>query len=212
MPSHHSGVAAVLAVDAVDLGRTRLLREVVVDRTLDALPVGVVDDHERRVRRDSGSIEPHAVELLLVLVRRCRSSRRRPCARRARRRAERLERIALDQRRRPARSARGSPRAARGCRRPATSCRARRTSPSLPSIARDEARAVVRADLDVASPRRGSARRRSGARGCSASRAPDGVEDLGEARACPRAAAGARRGSGRRPSRGSVVPTFSGAA
>src|SRR2546430_2545888 len=56
-------VAAVTAVDAVDLLRARLLGEVVVDRPLDAFPVGVVDDHERgrgEVRLD----QAHAVQLL----------------------------------------------------------------------------------------------------------------------------------------------------
>ena len=41
-------MAVVLAVGSEDLGCARLLGEIVVDCALDALPVGVVDDDDRR--------------------------------------------------------------------------------------------------------------------------------------------------------------------
>ena len=119
MPSHHSGWPRSLPSRRRSLGRTRLLREIVVDRALDALPVGVVDDHERvvdEVRLD----QAHAVELLLVLVAVVVVvDADAPAVERAG--AERLERVALDQRRAGPRD-----RSARGC---ASSC-SRLPSPS----------------------------------------------------------------------------------
>ena len=158
MPSHHSGWPRSLPSMREQLRRARLLREIVVDRALDALPVGVVDDHERARRR--GTARSGACRRAAARTRgRCRSSRRRPAGPRARR-------SGASRTRRP-RSASAGPRdrSARGC---ASSC-SRLPSPSdqLSSATksrvvlehrRDERRPVIRADLDVALARLEAAR------------------------------------------------------
>ena len=181
MPSHHSGWPRSLPSMPKQLRRARLLCEIVVDRALDALPVGVVDDHERtvdEVRLD----QAHAVELLLVLVTVVvvvdadRASLERAGA-------KRVEGVALDQRG-PAREIEAREVALELL--PAAVAERPVVERDEVGIAlehrRDERRPVIRADLDVALARLEAARRDvQQSEVVRARKTGHRLEDLGEA-------------------------------